>query len=80
MFTLKNDIDPIDYIDYDEDDAFISGRQNNNKLSKNEIDAYEKILEKCTQHNSLDEVKIYEDLYDVDAYEAFENYVKIALV
>ena len=41
--------------------------------TKNELEVCKKILDACAGNGSLDEVHIYEDLYDVDAQKAFEK-------
>lgn len=45
----------------------------NSHITSNELEVYKKILDACASNNSLDEVHIYEDLYDVDAQKAFEK-------
>ena len=45
----------------------------NSHITSNELEVYRKILDACASNNSLDEVHIYEDLYDVDAQKAFEK-------
>lgn len=42
-------------------------------LSEEQKDAFKKILEACAAGKTSDEVSIYEDLYGVDAQEAFEQ-------
>lgn len=41
-------------------------------LSEEQKDAFKKILDACAAGKTSDEVSIYEDLYAVDAQEAFE--------
>lgn len=42
-------------------------------LSEEQKDAFKKILDACAAGKTSDEVGIYEDLYNVDAQEAFEQ-------
>jgi len=42
-------------------------------LSEEQKDAFKKILDACAVGKTSDEVSIYEDLYDIDAQEAFEQ-------
>ena len=42
-------------------------------ISEDQKRIYKEILDKCASNRSSDEVHIYEDLYNVNAQEAFEN-------
>lgn len=49
------------------------------KPTDDELEVYKKILDSCVSHGSMDEVHIYEDLYQVDAQKAFEKLCEVNL-